>query len=214
MTRVKICGITAGDDLEAAVAAGADALGFTVSVPVDTPREIAPEQARTLIDAVPPFVSTVLVTMPDDLQETAALIDETAPDAVQVHGDLSVDDLADLRDAVDARVIRAIATTEVDAAGRAAAVADALLVDAATESGRGGTGQTADWERTRTLCREIDVPMILAGGLTPDTVAAAVRTVEPYAVDVASGVERTGGRKDHDAVAAFVANAVGALEAV
>jgi septum site-determining protein MinD len=88
-------------------------------------------------------------------------------------------------------------------------VADLLLVDSTSESGAGGTGETHDWHRTRDLVSAIDTPVVLAGGLTPENVRAAVETVDPFAVDVASGVERRPGRKKNDAVRQFVAEATG-----
>jgi phosphoribosylanthranilate isomerase len=85
--------------------------------------------------------------------------------------------------------------------------ADAVLVDSVDDAGGGGTGETHDWDRTREFADSVDVPVVLAGGLTPENVGEAVETVEPYGVDTASGVEHEGGLKDHDAVRAFVAAA-------
>jgi phosphoribosylanthranilate isomerase len=92
-------------------------------------------------------------------------------------------------------------------------VADAILLDSTTEDGAGGTGETHDWHAARTLVDDCSTPVVLAGGLTPGNVADAVRTVDPYAVDVSSGVERTDGEKDHDAVASFVRNAAPGVSA-
>jgi len=145
--------------------------------------------------------------MPAAPDRAVELVRRVGPDAVQVHGGLSPGDLAYLRSAVSARVVRAVDADEPAAARRNDDVADALLVDSATPEGGGGTGRTHDWDRTADLAAELDSPVVLAGGLTPDNVAEAVATVDPFAVDVASGVEREGGVKDHDAVAAFVENA-------
>lgn len=214
MTRVKICGITRAADRTAAVDAGADAIGVTTAVPVDTPREVTPDQAATLLGDAPPFVTTVLVTMPADADAAVALVREVDPDVLQIHGSFAVEALEAVRDATGVRILRAVDAGDQTAARSAATVADGLLLDAASETGRGGTGRTADWDGARALRDSLDVPVVLAGGLTADTVGDAVRAVEPYGVDVASGVERTGGVKDHAAVADFVANARGALEAV
>ncbi|GGM55973.1 phosphoribosylanthranilate isomerase [Halarchaeum rubridurum] len=212
-TRAKVCGLTNADDVAAAVDAGADALGFIVDVPVDTPREIDPETAATLVADVPPFVSTVLVTMaaPEDVP---ALHERVGTDAVQVHGDVDADALAALAADCDATLVKTVDAAAPESARAYADVADALLVDSTDASGAGGTGRTHDWTATRDLAADLDVPVVLAGGLTPANVAEAVRTVEPYAVDVASGVEREGGAKDRDAVRSFVANATGALDGV
>lgn len=200
MTRVKICSITTEADRDAAVAAGADALGFIVDVPVETPREIDPGRAAELIDGVPPFVTSVLVTMPADVDTTAERLRETGADAIQLHNDHPPDEL----DRLGATVIKRVGT-DLDAARRYAAAADALIVDAVGESGAGGTGHAVDHTAARAVREAVDVPVILAGGLDPGNVADAIDAVDPFAVDVSSGVEAVEGRKDHEAVAAFVA---------
>jgi phosphoribosylanthranilate isomerase len=208
MTRAKICGITREDDLTAAVEAGADALGFTAAVTVDTPREVSVERAAELVASVPPFVATVLVTMPETVEAAADAVRVVGADAVQVHGTLGPDELRALRRQTATKVVAAVDATDDDIEAYAGA-ADALLVDSVDEQGAGGTGETHDWERTATLVADLDVPVVLAGGLTPENVAAAVETVDPFAVDVASGVEREGGVKDHAAIRQFVARAAG-----
>jgi phosphoribosylanthranilate isomerase len=202
-TRVKICGLTNESDRDAAVRAGADALGFIVDVPVDTPREVSPERADTLVSGAPPFVSTVLVTMPESVADAVTLQERVSADALQVHGGLSPGEIDQLGERVDAAVIAAVDVDDANADAYAAA-SDALLVDSTDEQGAGGTGDTHDWERTRRLVERVDTPVVLAGGLTPENVGRAIETVEPFGVDTASGVEREGGRKDHDAAAAFV----------
>ncbi len=206
-TRVKICGMTDRADLAAALDAGADAVGLVSEVPVETPREITPERARTLADAVPPFVTSVLVTMPEDIDDLCDLVDAVGPDVVQLHGEFAAADLATIPEIMP--VIRALDVDEEDAIRRAADHADAVLIDSTDEQGAGGTGETHDWVRSREYVEGLDVPVVLAGGLTPANVREAVAQVRPYAVDVASGVEGPDG-KDADAVAAFVSAAKGA----
>ncbi|ELY95747.1 phosphoribosylanthranilate isomerase [Natrialba hulunbeirensis JCM 10989] len=209
MTRVKICGLTNEDDLQTAVDAGASAVGVICDVPVDSPREVSVQQARDLLASVPPFVTSVLVTMPETPAAAAELAASVEPDALQIHGGLEAAALESVRAQIDAELIYAVDSQAVSA-GNAAAVTeavDALLVDSTDEDGGGGTGETHDWERTRDLVAALETPVILAGGLTPENVAEAVQTVEPFAVDVASGVEATGGVKDTDAVRSFVERA-------
>lgn len=202
MTRAKICGVTNPEDRDVAVTAGADAVGFVVDVSVDTPREIDPATAADLVDGVPPLVTSVLVTMPTAVQGAVRLQERVCADAVQVHGGLPPQFVAGLGERIEASVIAAVDATEPDVAAYAAA-ADAVLVDS-TDDGGGGTGETHDWERTRRLVADLDAPVILAGGLAPENVIEAIETVGPFAVDTATGVERSGGRKDHDAVRSFV----------
>ncbi len=206
MTRVKICGVTNAPDRDAAVAAGADAVGVIVDVPVDTPREVDADQAADLLAGLPPFVSGVLVTMQPAVQPVVDLQERVGADAIQVHDGLDPAGVGALRERVDASVVAVVDATASDVADYADA-ADALLVDSVDEDGGGGTGRTHDWDRTRDLVADLDVPVVLAGGLTPDNVGEAVRTVQPYAVDTASGVESSGGEKDHGAVERFVRKA-------
>jgi phosphoribosylanthranilate isomerase len=207
MTRVKICGITRHEDMQVAVDSGADAVGLLVDVPVDSPREITAKQATELADATPPFVTTVLVTMPETPEEALTLAQIVEPDAVQVHGELSAGDLAYLTASLEARVLKTVDAADPETARQYDEVADALLVDSVDEAGAGGTGRTHDWDRTAQLVTDLDSPVVLAGGLTPENVADAVGAVAPFAVDVASGVESTGGEKAPKAVAEFVENA-------
>lgn len=207
MTRVKICGVTRDDDLEAAIDAGADAVGVVCDVPVETPREVSPERAAALVATAPPFVTTVLVTMPAGPERAIELVDAIEPDAVQIHGGMRPGDLAYVRAKVDARVLFAVDADDVADAAVYDDVVDALVVDSADGAGAGGTGETHDWDRTRAATVDLSSPVILAGGLTPDNVAEAVRTVEPFAVDVSSGVEAREGVKDTDAVRSFVERA-------
>lgn len=211
MTRVKICGVTGDEDRDAVVAAGADAVGVIHGVPVDTPREVDEATATDLVDGVPPLVTSVLVTMPTAVQQAVRRVDAIEPDAVQVHDGLSPAELGALDSRITQSIIAVVAADAPDIDDYAAH-ADALLVDSVDADGGGGTGETHDWERTREVVDSLDVPVLLAGGLTPENVAAAVETVGPFAVDVASGVESEGGRKDHDAVGRFVRNATRATE--
>jgi phosphoribosylanthranilate isomerase len=223
MTRVKICGITRQSDLDVAVDAGADAIGLIAGVTVDTPREITVEVAADLAASVPPLVSSVLVTMPEDAEQARERTHRINPDVVQLHA--ADPDLVSALDDAPAKVVAVVDPTDPEIETYAE-VADALLVDSVDAEGGGGTGEIHDWERTRELVADLDVPIILAGGLTPGNVAEAVETVDPFAVDVASGVEREqgerdarrgaaqndgverdGGVKDHDAVRNFVQRA-------
>jgi phosphoribosylanthranilate isomerase len=210
MVRVKICGVTEETDLRAVAAAGADAVGVITEVPVDTPREITPDRAAALIEAAPPFLSTVLVTMPSSSARAIELAGTVAADAIQMHGGVTPEELQDVRRETGAAVIPALDAADVDRIRTYDGVADAILIDSTSDSGAGGTGEVHDWEATRKLVAELSTPVVLAGGLTADNVAAAARTAAPYAVDVSTGVERTGGRKDHEQVRSFVRNAAGA----
>lgn len=207
MARVKICGITRGADLEAAVEAGADAVGFVADVSVESPREVDVATAAELVADVPPFVSSVLVTMgdsPDRVVDTARTV---RPDVLQVHGTFDAEQLGYLRSETGTKLVVAVNSSDHERARDIDAAADAILVDSTTDEHAGGTGRTHDWDATHELVQELRSPVVLAGGLTPENVTEAIRIVEPFGVDVASGVEQSGGIKDHMAVSTFVQNA-------
>ncbi|MCH7659810.1 MAG: phosphoribosylanthranilate isomerase, partial [Euryarchaeota archaeon] len=133
----------------------------------------------------------------------------TRPDVLQIHGDFSPADLEGVREEISRPVIGSIDASAIEVAREYDGTADALLVDSTDASGAGGTGETHDWERTHELATTLDSPVILAGGLTPENVLRAIETVEPFGVDVASGVESAGGVKDHELVERFVRRARG-----
>ncbi|MDR5672397.1 Phosphoribosylanthranilate isomerase [Halalkaliarchaeum sp. AArc-CO] len=214
MARVKICGITRSEDLRAAVEAGADAVGVIADVTVDTPREVDLAEAAELVAEAPPFVTTTLVTMPESPSDAVDAVRTVQPDVIQLHGEFDADELGYLRSETGRKLVVAVDSGEADRARELDSAVDALLVDSTTDEGAGGTGQTHDWEATRELARQLRSPVVLAGGLTPENVTEAVRIAEPYAVDVASGVELTGGVKDHTALATFVRNAERSPEVV
>lgn len=201
MTRVKICGLKDGLDLEGALQAGADAVGFIVEIE-QSRRCISASAARELIEMVPPFVASVAVIHPRDLDDALRLAEDTGADLLQIHSRLKREELRRLRDSVSQRIIIAC-RAEGDEALQMAPLADAILLDTCKNGVLGGTGETHDWNLSARLVRELKVPVVLAGGLGPDNVCQAVRTVRPHAVDVASGVE-VEGRKDRGRMEQFV----------
>ncbi|MFC4357180.1 phosphoribosylanthranilate isomerase [Halobium salinum] len=214
MVGVKVCGVTRAADLRAVADAGADAVGVIADVSVDTPREVDPSEAASLVASAPPFLTTTLVTMPDSPERAVELAEIVQPDVLQLHADFDPDEFRFVRAETRSRLVAVVPSDEPNRALDLEGAVDAVLVDSVSEDGAGGTGRTHDWERTRELAASLPMPLILAGGLDPDNVADAVEAVGPYAVDVASGVEASGGVKDHDAVRAFVRSAKRAGEAV
>jgi phosphoribosylanthranilate isomerase (EC 5.3.1.24) len=209
MARVKICGLRRERDMRVAAAAGADAVGFICDVDVETDREVNPSWAAALAESAPPFVTTVLVTMPDSVEDAVELAERVSPDGIQIHADFSPKQVTELSDRTNCDVLAAIDIADTDRAHELEGSADALLVDSLAEGGAGGTGETHDWAATYDLATELSTPVVLAGGLTPDNVAEAIDTAHPMGVDVSSGVEIPGaeGMKDDEAIRAFVENA-------
>lgn len=204
MTRAKICGIRDPGARDAAVASGADAVGFVVEIPRSR-RSIGRKEAKSLIGGLPPFVSSVIVVEPKSAAEAASLALDTGADVLQVNGTLGFEDLAALREMVPAKLVATVPARAgaLEEARRLAGVADALLVDSHEGGKLGGTGTVHDWNLTAELVKKVGAPVILAGGLSPENVAEAIRAVGPYAVDVSSGVE-TAERKDPAKIAAFL----------
>lgn len=210
MVRVKICGVTNHTDLRAVERAGADAVGVIAGVPVDSPRAVSLDAAAELLGAAPPFLTTTLVTMPESVEKAVEAAETVDPDVLQLHTDSPPAELRSIREAITGKLVAVVDAAEPERVRTIAPAVDGVLIDSIDDDGGGGTGETHDWDATSEVVSTLDVPVILAGGLTPDNVAVAVGTVRPFAVDVATGVERSGGRKDHDAVRAFVANAADA----
>jgi len=204
MTRAKICGIRDPGARDAAVASGADAVGFVVEIPRSR-RSIGREEAKSLIRGLPPFVSSVVVMEPKSAAEAASIALDTGADVLQVNGTLAAEDLSTLREMVAARLVATVPAVPgaLEEARRIAEVADALLVDSQEGGKLGGTGAVHDWNLSADLVEAVGAPVVLAGGLSPENVAEAIRAVGPYAVDVSTGVE-TEGIKDPAKIAAFL----------
>jgi phosphoribosylanthranilate isomerase len=197
-TRVKICGITRGEDAKAAAAAGADAIGLVFYRP--SPRYVTLERAREISAALPPFTATVAVFVNPTREEVEAVIGECGVTLLQFHGDEPPDFCAGFsRPYIKAARIR----PELDLLKYLSAhvAARAWMLDAFHEDLWGGTGGAFDWGL---VPRGAAKPLILSGGLTSANVADAVRRVRPYAVDVSTGVEASRGIKDAAKIAAFI----------
>jgi phosphoribosylanthranilate isomerase len=197
-TRVKICGITRLEDALAAAAAGADAIGL-VFVNA-SPRRVDPAQARVIVAGLPPFIKVVGLFADAPAEQVRAVLGQAALDLIQFHGRETPEFCRSFgRPYLKAVRMDASADPRTEA-GRYTDAAG-LLLDSYHPQLAGGTGETFDWAR---VPRELGRPLILAGGLTPDNVGAAVAAVRPYAVDVSSGVESAKGIKDAARVMAFV----------
>ena len=194
MTRIKICGITTPEDALAAAEAGAHAIGLVFA---ESPRRVDSLQARHIIDALPPFVSTVGVFMNaplEEVQQTAAALDL---DTIQLHGQ---EPPAYCSELAPRRIIKRFNVHENDTPRALAQRMEPYRVAAYLLDPGAGSGRTFDWS----LTGELPQPLIVSGGLNPDNVGEAVRLTRPFAVDVASGVETAPGRKSPLLMRAFV----------
>ncbi len=203
---VKICGITRAEDARAAVAAGADALGF-VFWP-GSPRAVTAEAAAEVVREIPRHVVRVGVFVDASLEEQRRTADRVGLDVLQWHGALVPEEAAERpRPVLKALCVGPDFCAE-EATGYAAYVAG-ILLDTYRPETLGGTGATFDWTRARGLRDRLPF-LMLAGGLRPENVREAIEIVQPHGVDVSSGVESSPGRKDEDKLRAFVAAARGA----
>jgi len=205
MVKVKICGITNIDDAMAAVDFGADALGFVFHR--KSPRYVLPERAASIIKELPPFIQTIGVFADETRENIEAVISGARIDLVQLHGDEPPEMCGLTR-----RVIKAIRIKSLDSLAPLAEYKrhiSGFLLDAYAPDQLGGTGKIFNWDiavEAKQFGR-----IILAGGLTPDNVAEAVKYVKPYGVDVSSGVEQKKGKKDLKKVELFIERAKGAI---
>ena len=196
--RVKIDGVRTPADVETAAAAGADAIGMIFA---EARRQVTPEQAREIVASVPPFVSTVGVFVNAPVDQVERLASDLHLSAVQLHGDESPEECLTLQ----RRGFQVIKALPGDGIAREALarypMAAALLLDTRVEGLAGGTGRTFSWQAAAGLSTEFRI--IVAGGLTPENVTQALDVLDPYGVDVTTGVE-TDGRKDPVKARAFV----------
>jgi phosphoribosylanthranilate isomerase len=218
---IKICGIRDVDTALAVARLEPDAIGLNFYA--RTPRAVAVETAAEIVGQLPAAVEPVGVFVNHSLCDIVEICGRCGLQTVQLHGDEPPEFLLDLLNArPEYKIIRACRIESddyqptadyLDRCRELGAVLSACLVDARVEGLYGGSGATVGWERLEQQYRKTDwPPLILAGGLTPDNVTAAIRTVHPYGVDVASGVESAPSVKDIDRVAEFIAEARGVRE--
>ncbi len=204
MIRVKICGVTTIEDARFALASGADALGLNF-VP-GTPRCLDVESAREIAGALPPLGTRVGVFVNESPGHVARVARRVGLDAVQLHGEETPGDCRSLIEE-GLRVIRALRVKGPETIAQIDAFSGCgILLDAFVKGAFGGTGKTFDWELARRAAQTRSI--ILSGGLTPENVAEAIRTAQPYGVDTSSGVEGAApGRKEPARVLDFIQHA-------
>lgn len=202
---IKICGITRLTDALHAAEQGASALGFILWP--RSPRAVSLARAAEIVAELPPHVTTVGVFVGETVERIREAVSEIGLRAVQLHGD---EDPA-YANALHLPLIRAVAADDIESACEAWPHQTTLLLDTIDPVRRGGTGIPVDWSRAEQAARRRRI--VLAGGLTADSVSAAIRAVRPFGVDVSSGVESSPGVKDRDKVARFVERARSAFEA-
>ncbi|MHB1034700.1 MAG: phosphoribosylanthranilate isomerase [Pirellulales bacterium] len=212
MFHIKICGVTNVDDARLVASSGADAIGLNFYP--QSPRCIQRREAERIVEVLPSDVVKVGVFVNASRDEVCRTFDNLGLDLVQLHGDEPPEYLAELEGRPVMRAFRCRQTglapvhAYLDRCRELGCLPHMILVDSYKEGAFGGTGETADWSELASYAASAGPsdrpPLVLAGGLTPDNVERAIRTVHPRAVDTASGVESSPGRKDPNRVRAFV----------
>ena len=196
MAKVKICGITNLDDALVAIEYGADALGFIFA---RSPRQVTAEVVREITSKLPPFITKVGVFVDSELKQVTETISLCNLDLAQLHGNENIDYCA----ALYPRVVKTFTINNLPSDQELIRYRVAAFMLDKDKTGSGDEAEIARlWHRARDLRKH--GPVILAGGLNPDNVVQAIETVDPYAVDVSSGVEAGPGKKDHDKLSAFI----------
>lgn len=218
MTRVKICGLMNEHDIRLCEEAGVDMLGFVVDYPVPVPWNLTVNEARPLIQAVSPFVSTAIVTG-GSVEKVIDLARKTRPNVVQLHYEENLGEIREITRELSGQAIKVVKALRIDKSGHckfeikdpvlAAKELEktgisAILVDSYTETRPGGTGVRVNLSTFKMIQQESAVPVILAGGLNPDNIQSLVKDLQPYAVDVMTGVEERPGKKDEDSIKKFM----------
>ncbi len=193
MTKIKICGITNLDDAIMVTELGAEAIGF-IFTPLK--RKINPNKAREIIKELPPFLTTVGVFMDEALKKVNQIADYTGIDVVQLHGSES----ALYCNKIKRKVIKRISVNNNDTTRELISRMEKYKVPAYILDPGAGSGNVFNWD----LATGIDLPLIIAGGLTPENVKNVILLLEPYGVDVVSGVEQSPGKKDKQKVKRFI----------
>lgn len=210
MTKIKICGITNLEDALLAIDAGADFLGFVNAR--KSPRYLSPEKINHIVSSLPSKAPTVMVTHSQSLDEILDAFQKSETDMVQVHAPLEIGDYKKIKEIAktiaNISIPFTIASPTDELIGRVeelSKICDFILFDTKLGGQIGGTGETFHWNVARELKDYSEKPVFLAGGLTPSNISLAIREVDPYAVDVSSGVELSPGKKDPARVKDFVA---------
>jgi len=208
---IKVCGIQNSEEAAVAVKAGANTLGFLIGVPEYVEDKITAEKAKRIIDTVPESVRTVMVTHLLDVNKIVEISDYTGVSAVQIHNDLNIDGIkylqGKLKNTEILKAVHVLDHTAVDIAKKYEPYADMILLDTKVKGRIGGTGKTHDWGISRQIVEDLKIPVILAGGLTPQNIKQAIKAVMPDGIDANSGLEDKNGFKDIEKIRLFAGEA-------
>jgi len=204
---IKVCGIKSPEEALGAIEAGANTIGMLLGVPGYVEDRITPEIAKQIVVSVPEGIRTVMVTHLLKITEIVEIANFTGISAIQIHNDLSTDGMRQLKKNLpELELMKAIHVMDETAIGTAKEYepySDMLLLDSRIKERIGGTGKTHDWNISERIVNEVNIPVILAGGLTPDNVETAIKKVKPSGIDANSGLEHEDGSKDFKKIRLF-----------
>ena len=212
--RIKFCGTTSPMDVQCAIDAGCDALGFIMGVTHQSSDVVTPAEAAEMVRRLPPFIEPVAVTHLQGTDDLINLVRDSRCTTLQIQDAIEPSEMDTIRDALPfAKIVKAVHVIDESAikVGKLyEPYADALILDSRTREKIGGTGIPHDWNISATIVANSAIPVILAGGLTPGNVAEAIRRVRPYGVDVHTGIKKDGVREPKKTLM-FAREARGAL---
>jgi phosphoribosylanthranilate isomerase len=204
---IKVCGIQTVEEALGAIDAGANTIGLLLGISNMVRDRISVKTGQRVVDAIPKRVRSVMVTNLLDVTAISTIAKFVGVSTIQIHGDLPVTELSRLRLLLpNVELIKAVHVMSDETFVKAmkyAPHADMLLLDSGTQDGLGGTGQIHDWGVSRAIVRAVGLPVILAGGLNPENISAAIGKVDPAGIDANSGLEYPDGRKDFEKIRAF-----------
>jgi phosphoribosylanthranilate isomerase len=210
MVKVKICGLMEPEDVKEMCKAGVDMIGVIVDAP--SRRSVTSVRAMKIFALVPKSVLKVAVIVNKNVDDAVRIVHELNPNYLQTNSSLSATELKEIKDVTGVKIMAVVGVPPrvedprdiITRAQKISKIADFVLIDTEHGGAGGGTGLVHDWNVSRSVRETIDRPLILAGGLNPNNVRAAIELVKPYGVDVASGVESAVGKKDQNLVGKFI----------
>lgn len=210
MVKVKICGIKNVEDALKVVEFDGDAVGFLVGQEHSSEDFISPNQAREIVEKMPPFISTVLVTHISDAEQIIEMIKETKVNTVQLHSDIDAEGIKKIKSSCSyikiIKLVHVVDEQSIEQVKIFSEISDAILLDTVNFSTNqvGGTGKTHNWDIDERIVRETDANIIVAGGLNVENVSDAITKINPFGVDVNSGVQNELGFKDYGKLEKFI----------
>jgi len=204
---IKVCGIKSAEEALGAIDAGANTIGMLIGVPEYVEDKITSDLAKEIVNILPGNIRTVMVTHLLEIPKIIEIAKFTDVSVIQIHNDLSTDGMRQLKKNLPElelmKAINVMDNTSIETAKEYEPYSDMILLDSRTNEKIGGTGKTHDWVISERIVNEINIPVILAGGLNPDNIETAIKKVKPAGIDANSGLENNNGSKDFEKIKIF-----------